>query len=344
MENIEQRLVEDKSGWIVVGGFDSEGNMLLWFNAEEDDWFLASTFLPEGAEKGEFQNGQWVALDSQGEISWKFNQESDKWEEVEPLPTRYDDPELQARMVEEFLEKTGFSSIEQALEIFENNSLYLEYPGQGFGGLDGDSGPRNYWGTVSTYMNVGISRISINHIPGAESGDFAQILYGGRPGLDTLMPFIVGIQWKGQWVTAPKDTTIYDELGAGYDVDGLNSPEDLENWVEENIGEAFAANIYLYFENPGDWAGVHFDKESFPGIEGSNAKIQVKQMMDASQNGYIQRVTRDPEILGGGVEILPWSGLEGRLVGIGQIYDVLDPSIDPGLYISLFGNLWEPPR
>lgn len=44
---VEQRLIGDESGWIVVGAFNTEGEMLFWFNAEEDEWIPASDYVPE---------------------------------------------------------------------------------------------------------------------------------------------------------------------------------------------------------------------------------------------------------------------------------------------------------
>ncbi len=44
---VEQRLIGDESGWIVVGAFNAEGEMLFWFNAEKDEWIPASDYSPE---------------------------------------------------------------------------------------------------------------------------------------------------------------------------------------------------------------------------------------------------------------------------------------------------------
>jgi hypothetical protein len=110
---VEQRLIGDESGWIVVGAFNTEGEMLFWFNAEEDEWVHASDYEPEVSykvEEGtimEWRDGKWreaelpegtgeIALVEQHEGSWygignhdravvRLN-ETEEWEEfVRPV-------------------------------------------------------------------------------------------------------------------------------------------------------------------------------------------------------------------------------------------------------------------
>jgi len=82
MENLEQRLIGDRSGWIVIGAFNTEGKMLFWFNAEKDEWVPASDFVPEGIDKVELKDGEWVAVDSEGKIRKRFNTEIQEWEAI----------------------------------------------------------------------------------------------------------------------------------------------------------------------------------------------------------------------------------------------------------------------
>jgi hypothetical protein len=58
---VEQRLIGDKSGWIVVGAFNAEGEMLFWFNAEKDEWITASDYAPIPS----FPNEQMTQLQEQ---------------------------------------------------------------------------------------------------------------------------------------------------------------------------------------------------------------------------------------------------------------------------------------
>jgi len=177
---VEQRLIGDGSGWILVGAFNTEGEMLFWFNAEEDKWIPASTFKPEEAVKVESQDGKWVAFNDAGEVFWTYNFETEGWEEIEKLPTTCLDPKLQEQVAEHFLEATGNETLEGAIEAFKNNPNYD--PGYSLSGL---SKVTSQWLKGLDFLNLGGARISISHLPGGSSGDFVQCMF-----LDLVHPHL----------------------------------------------------------------------------------------------------------------------------------------------------------
>lgn len=318
---VEQRLIGDGSGWILVGAFNTEGEMLFWFNAEEDKWIPASTFKPEEAVKVESQDGKWVAFNDAGEVFWTYNFETEGWEEIEKLPTTCLDQELQEQVVEHFLEVTGNETLEGAIEAFKNNPNYD--PSYSLGGLNKLT---TQWAKGLDFLNLGGARISISHLPGGKSGDFVQCMFLGNPGMSGIItPVVVGIQRNGEWAQA---TTLFAK-DYGEPPFNITTPEEFDGLIEDSIGESVGVGVILRFREVGDWNGPHSVNTLYKYEEPD----VLKELMGID-GSYIQKYTKDPSLLGEPLPPRRDGTLAGEKADLREVIQELNPEVDPGLYIS----------
>jgi len=110
-----------------------------------------------------------------------------------PLPTRFDDERLLNEVIQNFLERTGYETLEEAYETFMNSEKYD--PSFSFSGLDISS----TWTMMKQLLFLGTGEISISHIEGARDGDTALIIYAAEPTNGTIVPIVGALELSGTW-------------------------------------------------------------------------------------------------------------------------------------------------
>jgi hypothetical protein len=358
--NTRQVILKDgKSGWFVFGEASAATQeTLTWYDMKKpkgESWTPVHTFRPSGAApfvRVVFQEGEWVALKADGSTGWRFNPDRQEWEDTAPKNF----VELIELKKREFEERTGQSVLE-AMEKYRSEMIewsevrtttgeLLGYrPPVSHGGFYESKERGNYfsnrWAIGAAYMNLGCGRISLENVQGSHKNDYALVMIGARlpdPELGQTdvqyMPFIAGAVYQGQWGTANNvelmrvDNDNY--LNPFIRVDEANNPQQYETWINSHSGELAGILAYLRFRNEGDWKGIHVNDDY--GLY-RDAPPAIKKLMDALEGGYIQRFTQNPSLLGA-TQITPSGRGGGEFPTVEQVYTLLDPNKDIGLFVD----------
>jgi hypothetical protein len=313
-----------------------------------ESWTPVHTFRPGGAApfvRVVFQEGEWVALKADGSTGWRFNPDRQEW--VDTSPKNF--VELIELKKREFEERTGQSLLDYMepykgemigwRELYDTSGNKLGYVDSvGYGGfVKNNEGGRNYQMNMylvgTNYINLGCERITLEDVPGSEKGDFAVVMVGARPPDPELgetnivyMPFIIGVRYQEKWGTA---NNIWEPRGSNdffIPVEGLEQPENLEKWINNNIGGLTEITAYLRFQETGDWNGVHVNDDY--GLY-RDAPLATKRLMEMmGEKSYIQSLTKNPDILFGSDSSLT----------VERISKLLDTDVDKGFFVD---RIWD---
>lgn len=318
------------------------------FNPERGEFVIEGELLrtSAGSQKVEiYRNGAWEELDGpdatnlsvqarlgQGvlaapavtELTRVPAQEATAVVDTSELPTRFDDEKAQQRAIEEFLEVSGYSSLEEAGEVLKGMSPYED--GAYTTSWDGEGYPTamGSWGFIVGAYEISIEGRSFSGIE-AGPGDRVLILLTYSPGLEKTVPYLWGGELDGNWFLTSVILRVDED-----DPDSFSSPEaesfsDFESGkklAEEHRGTLVDIRWIYSYENVEDVENPDNDWLRRDGLV---------RAITSDADSYLVRHAQDSTSLDEAVKAGGFAG------GFEHVLDSLDPEQELGIipYIIL---------
>lgn len=274
---------------IAVNGIaeDAEGNKLAYLDGE---WVVLPAF--DDAQSDEIdrvvvlnqgkENQRIVALGADDAELYELSAKGDEWIKLEKVYESCADLELIEQVVyPQFTEATGYTP-EEALQYYLENKVFSQ--GVGF---EKESGLYR-----DDMLYLGSAIVSLEHLPGAQSGDRVLCAYGlfddfsgeAAAGYDKATPFSVAAVYKGKFMPL---VMIGDGQISSYSQNSMNALEDF-----------MAINMPI-------GARVHVEIQTLSGIKDLtqldpdtqiNYRDNWHRFLDLLDNGYFERMSSIPEL------------------------------------------------